>query len=459
MSKNTSSRRFLIWIGLGVVLVYVLLVLLFVFNAANKTPLTTTADPSVVELVDSQRWSSEVKDVLGGDLLEFVDADWGDVWDRCAIDQYIHPTEDLEAARSFVQDLILTSECLEALDPHVRYSNPFTRYGSASRGFYEFSLIHLENPMVYERVFSDPTGDLEKVLDALWSPECLWEHSSDDDSAGKFSDLLPSPFDIGNVSNSTRSAFIKETTRAKWELKDTCHAESFANYAAFFDACYRESAFGYFLKLQSHFAGHLLTRKQTSSIWKNYLGQRWVETQCQQFEPSVELSLVQYPYKYPQVLQIGLLRSNFRSSNQFNPYDLRDEDTLYNALLSFGAQFGDEAASFSYDAIFYRINQPWRFFVDGLRESKTLNMERLQTAIDLVSALDRAELDYDLEWLVDHTCNVDRPLNEDSEAQKEQLSCKSLINELHINLDTLAHTKLQTLTKIERVAIELDVYE
>lgn len=85
----------------------------------------------------------------------------------------------------------LSEECLQSLDAYFM-DKPFA--------WKEFDWL-LE-PMTYRRIFADPGGDGEKVLAALESPECRLEE--------------------GGI---------------RWDLRESCHAESFANYANVLKFC------------------------------------------------------------------------------------------------------------------------------------------------------------------------------------------------------------------------------
>lgn len=460
METITSSRRSLIWLGAGVVFVSVALVLFFVLHGISPTSIRSSADESKAEFIESQIVSKVDELIQADDVLVFVDMEWGDVLESCAISEYIHPTSELEAARSFVRDLELTQNCIEALEQPVLSLNPFTRYGVVGSGFYEFSLVRSETPMTYERIFANPEDDLTQVLDALSRRECLMSESTANKWGLNELNPVPTDFDVFNVANlSALGAYSEDSIVEKSELKESCHADAFVNYAAFYDACYRESAFGYFVNLQTQFIGRELNPEQIRSIWKGYLAQHWVGKQCQEFSSSLELNDEQYSEIFPFLLQIGSFRSASRTSGGILVGSSLDKDTLYFTLLSFGAQFGDEAASFAFSPSYYWNNQPWRPILEKLKRLKRPNPERLLTTLELVAALDSAEIDYDLEWLVDHICTIDHSIIGGTDAREEQRNCRSLINELYINLGTVSSRDLQTLTKIERIAIELDVYD
>lgn len=79
----------------------------------------------------------------------------------------------------------LSDECLDALDAY---------FLDKSFVWQDFDWIPL--PLTYQRIFVDPSGDRERVLAALKRPECRLEEGT-----------------------------------IRWDLMESCHAESFANYA------------------------------------------------------------------------------------------------------------------------------------------------------------------------------------------------------------------------------------
>lgn len=85
----------------------------------------------------------------------------------------------------------LSEECLRSLDAYF-LDKPFV--------WREFDWLPV--PMSYRRIFADPIGDSAKVLAALEKPECRLEE--------------------GEI---------------RWDLRETCHAESIANYANLLKFC------------------------------------------------------------------------------------------------------------------------------------------------------------------------------------------------------------------------------
>ncbi len=98
----------------------------------------------------------------------------------------------------------LSDECMQSLDAYF-LDMPFL--------WNDFDWVQV--PMTYRRVFTDPEGDRERVFAALERPECRLEE--------------------GEI---------------RWDLKESCEAASFANYANFIHFC-QEAALGVTLQQES----------------------------------------------------------------------------------------------------------------------------------------------------------------------------------------------------------------
>lgn len=173
-SINTKSLRYVLWVGAGVVSVLIVLALfLFIrgFNTTSAPDLDESQLPqaevqTVVE--DATGIQDAPEEVVGEELqLSVSSRDIpDDVWEICGRDAW---PKDYENGRREIENFELTEECQIAMEEHILKSNPLVFSSD------EFSFILQDNPMTYERVFSDPAGDLEKIMDALSRPECLLE--------------------------------------------------------------------------------------------------------------------------------------------------------------------------------------------------------------------------------------------------------------------------------------------
>lgn len=108
--------------------------------------------------------------------------------------------------RGVPAETLASEECRIALETHINGINPYLWDRTIDPT--PFALVVLDEPFTFERVFADPSGDMIRMQDAMSRPECLLK---------------------GDERN--------------WELKETCHAESFLNYALIHHFCFDQRAF------------------------------------------------------------------------------------------------------------------------------------------------------------------------------------------------------------------------
>lgn len=362
---------------------------------------------------------------------------WGDVWEICGVAEF--PTNTKEALQ-FIADLKLTKECKLALEDRVRSMNPFTQYKSLNNGTTsnEFHLIVLDNPMTFERIFTDPERDLAKVIDALTNPACQLDD--------------PWAFD--------------------WNLKDSCHAEAFTNYAVFYRICYQD--FTTLDRFRHPRAFDLVPdgSELINLMWVDYLEHHWVQEECNKFDSLMKLNVENYPIQFDRLqtlrnqqlsyeeLQVEEnLRTLFNSDSRTEK--IIEKSRLYGALLSLGARFGDDAATLTHLGWRpeIRYHQSWRSKWQTIRYSRNPTEERVQQALDLVKTFEENDVKFDWEWLVNHICSPGHLRQESGEETTTVLSCRTLIERLYTKLAFAKDSRLETLEKFERVALDLDVYD
>ena len=414
----------------------------------------------------------------------------GDIWEVCGFSEF---PSDIAEALEYVRDLTLTEDCIAALEDHVLSINPYKshpwNWSTLSNG-YEFHLIVLEDPLTYDRIFNDPIGDLNKVIDALSRPECRLETSRDTTNS------------IFYTRNSVESR--PQIDRDDEQLKDSCYAEAFTNYASFFNACYQQRA-GYVLHIhRDDFTRYRSQPELVDHIWQTYLEARWVEEKCETFDAILELNAQIYPEQfqllvdsYEQRLSPEARRGEEQIRNMKPELGrVLDEDAIYSSLLSLGARLGDEVASLTskgqnatrYSGIFGKVlkTTSWR---ELSRQDKEPSAERLWHTLNVVVALERDDIKFDWNWLVRHVCSpVSKPsiISEDS---KTLSNCRSAINDFrtsgyvppkliedrplsakafrksiskylpYITTQDESMRRTQILDKIEQVAIELEIYD
>ena len=149
-----------------------------------------------------------------------------------------------------------SAECWSALEQHINAINPYL--WGATHENRQFAFVVLKEPLTFERIFTDPTGDFNRVQDALSRPECLLE-----------------------------------TGEKNWELKESCHADAFLNYALInrfcFDSGVRDRAQTLYWESDNP------TPEQDRFMWKQRLENYWVEEKCEELDSMLELTLEQNP--------------------------------------------------------------------------------------------------------------------------------------------------------------------
>ena len=422
---KTRSLRYVLWVGAGVVSLLIVLALVlidqgFITTSApdlNESELPQTEVQTVAE--NATRVQDEPEEVTVEEIgLAVSSRDIpDDVWELCGRDAW---PKDYENGRSVIEKFEFSEECQIALEEHILQSNPLVFSSD------EFSFVLQDNPMTYYRAFSDPAGDLEKIMDALSRPECLLED--------------------GVVAN--------------WELKDSCHAEAFTNYAAFYGAHY-----------QSPTSESLLTVKYPEVFdkvpwlltehWESYFKLRTLEQiiRKQNYDASLEFSAKNYPSQFQQVISFGESREqDLRRGGEY-----KDEDQayiLYRTLLLFGARLGDVDTTFRltshFDeklAAYFIEHQPWLENWDEPDRNRIPSESQLLKALNIIDSV--ADTDVKLDWdgLVKRVCKPDLVQGVSSHP-----SCQTLISDVLKKLDPTEDRKLKALDQFERKAIELGLY-
>ena len=427
---------FLTLIGVGSVVSLIVVVFIFKFTSDS------TSSPTAPEVNSMGETTSELNHV--GETVPSTNASQlansRDVWEICGLSDF--PTE-LEAAKTFVQEFVISEECLSALELHTLKTNPFERNGLAIvKNIPEFSLVILDNPMTYERIFEDPAEDLQRISEALSLPDCEWE-----------------------------------TVFWKKGLKEVCHAEAFTNYATFYHACFdlagerSKQAKTYFhLEHYYIFEAQEPEPDNITDMWQGYLEYRWVEEKCKEFGSEVALNAENYPREFKTLRRHSeSLLSSFerqkllleRAKNPlfslpFNEYD------LISILLNFGAELGDEAAGLALlgRGVFADKlhNSKWT----ELKNERTLSTERLRESLWFALGLERRGVKLNWDWLVRHICSS-QPAAESDNSATEPENCRAAINDLYTKRASSGHDRedplLVALDRFQRIAIELDVYE
>ena len=338
-----------------------------------------------------------------------------------------------------------SEECRTALEKHVNAINPYLWGATYENRPFEF--VVLEDPLTFERIFSDPTGDLNRVLDALSRPECLLE-----------------------------------PTETNWELKESCHAEAFLNYALINRFCYEPywpddpqqelviPRDGIFRRSRTYYREEdSLTPEQDRFMWKQTLEDDWIRRKCGALDSSLAFTPEQYPVLHELVTSYG------DSPNH--------KKNVRELLIELAARLGDNAAgltnsfhkrlSHSYNEEGYKhgrfadllTSTEWQGFYWKIEPS----VDRFVRTFHLLSRLSRRKVDdprdviqFDWEFVARHLCappyfkySFGRAVRVENVVHP---SCKMIVHEIRRNGITFPPL-LDALDKFEQVALELYIYD
>lgn len=417
--RRKTFGRLHLWIGSATALLLGALAFIFV---ANRNPSTVPELAPVVEseLVLDRKMNDSPNEFENSIVVDVLEEQVVDVWELCEIESW---PNSQESAYQFVKNLKLSEECEAALEAHALSSNPFHRYPHVK-------FVRFDPPMTYERIFSDPTSDLEGVIAALSRAECR----------------------------------LEEGTVANWELKETCHAEAFASYAAFYDVCYRRSAWLYIeAPLRNLADNRTMPSDRMKSIWQGYLEQRWADQQCAKFDSTVRLTAERYPKQHELLYSFGVNddpKYRLNSYEYISPWEI---EVLERALISLAARLGAESATMEYlpDSeleLYYHEQQPWRKVYREMVSAQDRG-NKFRSALALVLTFKADGMDFDWEALVDYICS-NRKYEEQGRVSPHH-SCETLISYVHERVDPThdrAEELLQVLDQFKRIALDLNVY-
>ena len=349
------------------------------------------------------------------------------------------------------------STCWAAMEKYIHSQNPYLfleTEANHSRPAPPLALIALDEPLTFQRIFADPMGDFFLVQDALSRPECL----------------LP-------------------PTETKWDLKDSCHADSLTNFAFINRLCYDpydpgrpesdilndytmneiEDYERRYLRqpLDPPTIGNYIPRppqnrqkrwnydgldkarrsrynkpspEQAVSTYKQRLADAWIFKKCGQLDAQLELT----PERYPQLYEAAM---SFESTAERKKRFLRQLDVknVREHLIELAARLGDEAAGLSKGGYlmyengyqFGRLGQSlpnWELF--GYKSTPSVEgfIERFK---DLVNIQRHTEYQLNWEFIARHLCELPPPswnttgiVMSSNYMVRTPRSCQSVIAEL-----------------------------
>ncbi|MXW08172.1 MAG: hypothetical protein F4Z87_08685 [Gammaproteobacteria bacterium] len=345
-------------------------------------------------------------------------------------------------------DELASEACWSALEDHVDGMNPyFFLWGEELYQQRAAAFVVLENPVTFERIFTEPAGDLVKVQDALSRPE-----------------------------------FLLTGDETNWELKESCYADAILNYALVNRFCFDGWSDGDGIEKRNrtyYFSEYDPTTEQDRLMWKQDLEDSWVRRKCEELDESLELTEYQKEL-FKLVLSL--------EPNKHWPKGRIEEEAMvavgwsYEPLIELAARLGDEAAGLTYpfnhspyERAYEEQGYKYGRF-SGLLTSKEWkefskkdepSVDRFLLSFHMLAQVSarrpdpREEITFDWEWVARHLCEPPyyRHFSEpEPEEPPEHSSCKEIVHEIR-QRDLKFAPLLLSLDKFEQVALELGVYE
>ena len=445
MGQSFHTSRWLWGAGIGLGLIAVTVVCAFLVKQ-NRTSTNSDAleisKPRVVGTPLSPTVDSAVAE--SPPQLPHLDFPTGSIEGACGVNEFpLYWVAYEEGTRVEVHKSALESvECQTALENSIKTVNPYL-WGARTDEHRAFAFVVLDEPLTFERIFTDPTGDLARVQDALSRPECLLK---------------------GEKNNQ--------------ELKEICHAESFFNHAIINHLCFGG---GYWRRNWPEYysAEDNPTLEQDRVMWKQSLEVAWLGEKCEKLDPTLKITEI-----HPSLLELMPHRSFLDDSTlRFHTEQL---------LVKLAARFGDDAAALTERRLGFGppgggseygkfaellVSEEWQSLIkagatwrayDTKWSVKALSIENFLRAFNLLAKFDSPsrkqhnEIQLDWQAVVQHLCVpiYERPIDEEQMGIKrvDLQSCKEIVHEIRQKGITLPPL-ITTLDKFEQVALELGVYE
>jgi len=281
-----------------------------------------------------------------------------------------------------------------------------------------FQLLSPENPMSYHRVFANPSRDRGLVLDALSKEECR----------------------------------LNSTDLVRLDLKDTCHAQAFANHMQFLKLCHVEynpanrlmddmKTVDFLRTLKGDPQNQLKidTKEMTHDTWIKYLENKWVNTECNKYRDNKQLfTLVKNRHSQAH----EWLHSIATRLGEDQHWDDLKVSPVLNTLRAISARLGDEWAMITYTPA--EINKQWYKFI----QPEQIGLTQFKDGIELVVLLQDLNIEINWKRLVQHLCT----------RKDDGLDCQQMLEQLNTEVTAYDTQRLNILDNIERVALELNIY-
>ena len=333
-------------------------------------------------------------------------------------------------------------KCRTALEKHINPINPYL-WGREddTHGVYSApALITMDNPLTFERIFTDPARDFARVQEALARPECQ----------------------------------LNPNAKSNWQLNETCHADAIHNYALIMRFCYADLTDSGISNRPSHYYSKKdnPTPEQDRSMWIDSLQDSWVrDIKCASLDPNLDLQLPVHTELRKQIQALQIENGSAR------------KQTLNGTLIDLAARLGDLSAGLTYpinhnqgslqfkkpyDEEGYKYGPLAEWFTTDLTDPTNLfskhppSVDRLRHLVPLFATHIEASgktIKFNHEALAQHLCSPPyyTPPSADKASTPEPPSCREIVTELR--QESLAPAMLELIYTFEEVAIHLDVYE
>ena len=241
------KRRTVVMVATGSICLIAILILCYYFDIVprfgsnHETSLTKARESPDIDVIDLSGEVHSDDDGFGQES-DVVDAiAYDDVWSVCEVDDLPELYDEETAAK-----VLNTGQCRQVFEHYIRFKE-LTFYSS---GFLQF--IELNEPLTFARIFADPVGDRERVLDTLSKPLC-------------------------------RAVAGGEP---RWDLKNACDADALTNFVYFSNLCREEDTPILALEWSSTILNRDTSsfRIESGSEWKSWLARDWVVEQCSKFD-------------------------------------------------------------------------------------------------------------------------------------------------------------------------------
>lgn len=438
------DRKTTAWVSAGGLGLLVLVVGVFVvFN----TPRSITAESPIVPLDPTMiattsptaKISSSPLPELVSPRLPPVDYPPGSVGHACGVNEF-PPRVGFGGKKPLLA--LMNEECHTAVEKHVNLINPYL-WGNETEvepfgGHRAIPFVVIDNPVTFERLFTDPAGDFARVQEALARPECQ----------------------------------LAQDAESNWNLNETCHADAILNYALIMRFCYADfpnNGVGNRHR-QYYSEKDNPTPEQDRSMWIQELEDAWVRKKCKTLDPILDLQALVHAELRKQILALQVY--------DYEDYKWGLKD-LHAALIELAARLGDDTAGLTrYTQVrwdshtgeqgykygrfanwFATLFEPAKLFtkhppsVDRFRQVLPLFGKHLGAGGGRLMILDH-------EALVQHLCTPPYFTNPytDKDPVLDPPSCREIVNELRQELHD-NQTFLDLIATFEDVAMRLDVYE